>query len=108
MPWGGGGGAVILIVIETVCGLFATGFPLAGSTALMTRLDVIVSVLDTPGLLTVTSKVAFALPDRLPEVVERAMVTSLDEVEVSAAVQFNADSPVFEMVTVLESDAATS
>src|SRR5215831_13960497 len=102
----------MVMVIMTVCGLFATGFPLAGSEALMTRLDVIVSVLGTPGELTVTLRVVFApparLPARLPEVVERAMVTSLDEVEASAAVQFNGDPPGFAMVTVLESDAATS
>ena len=98
----------MVMVIETVCGLFATGFPLAGSVALMTRLDVIVSVLGIPGALTVTLRVVCAPPARLPEVVERARVTSLDEVEVSAAVQFNGDSPVLAIVTVLESDAATS
>ena len=96
------------MVIETVCGLFATGFPLAGSVALMTRLDVIVSVLGIPGVLTVTLRVVCAPPARLPEVVERAIVTSFDEVEVSAAVQINGDWPVLAMVTVLESDAATS
>ena len=99
---------MMVMVILTVCGLLATGFPLAGSAALMTRLDVIVSVLGTPGVLTVTLRVVCAAPARLPEVVERAMVTSLDEVEFSAAVQFNGDSPGFAMVTVLESDAATS
>ena len=99
---------MMVMVILTVCGLFATGFPLDGSAALMTRLDVIVSVLGTPGELTVTLRVVFAPPARLPEVVERAMVTSLDEVEFSAAVQFNGDSPGFAMVTVLESEAATS
>src|SRR6266566_1073186 len=98
----------MVMVIETVCGLFVTGFPLAGSVAVMKRLDVIVSVLGIPGVLTVTLRAVFAPPARLPEVVERAMVTSLDEVEVSAAVQFSGDSPVLAMVTVLESDAATS
>ena len=97
-----------MIVIETVCGLLATGFPLAGSVALITRLDAMVSVLGTPGALTVTLRVVCAVPARLPEVVERLIVTSLDEVEFRAAVQFNGDSPVFAMVTVLESDAATS
>ena len=99
---------MIVIVIVTVCGLLAMGFPLARSVALITKLDVMVSVLGTPGVLTVTLRVVCAAPARLPEVVERAMVTSLDEVEFSAAVQFNGDSPVFAMVTVLESDAATS
>src|SRR5260370_33131849 len=94
--------------VLTGCGVLATGFPLGGSAGLMTRLDVIVSVLGTPGVLTVTLRVVCAAPARLPEVVERAMVTSLDEVEFSAAVQFNGDSPGFAMATVLESDAATS
>lgn len=86
----------MVIVMGRVTGLPATGFPVMGSIALITTLVVIVVPPAKVVVLTITFVEVVAPPAKF---VSEAVESVNGAPELSAAVQFNGDPPLFVIIT---------